>query len=110
MMVAIHTPCQPCGKKPPGNSVRLWKPVAGAPMPKMAARPSTMNSTMAVTLMSANQYSKVPKLPTARVFTIRRIDAKASDHNHTGASGNHQVMYTPAATASAPTATTCADQ
>ena len=34
----------------------------------------------------------------------------AGDHAHTGVPGNQKVMYTPAATASPPTAITCAIQ
>ena len=76
----------------------------------MAANPSTMNSTIAVTLMKASQYSINPKLPTAREFTATRMAAKPMDQGQIGISGNHQVMYTPAATASPPTAITWANQ
>ena len=54
----------------------------------MCAVPSTMNSTIAVTLIIANQYSNVPKLLTERAFTYSRMIAKASDHIQTGTSGN----------------------
>jgi len=59
---AIHTPPNPWGMKPPGSPVRLWNPVAGLPRPKIMLVPRMMNSTMATTLIMANQYSIEPKL------------------------------------------------
>ena len=56
-------------------------------MPKIWTAPRTMNSTIAVTLIIANQYSNVPKLLTERAFTYSRMKAKPSDHSHTGAPG-----------------------
>src|ERR1051326_3817023 len=99
-ITAIHTPPKPLGTKPPGNPVRLWKPSAGRPTPKTAAAPSTMNSTMATTLMSANQNSTVPKFCTERELKYSSTTQKAIDQIQTGTSGNQKVMYTPAATAS----------
>jgi hypothetical protein len=46
-----------------------------------------MKPTMAVTLMSANQYSKVPKFFTERELTKTRIRANARDHIHAGMPG-----------------------
>ena len=58
----------------------------------MLTAPRMMNSTIAVTLIIANQYSNVPKLLTEREFTYSRMNAKPSDHIHTGTSGNQNVM------------------
>ena len=76
----------------------------------MLAAPRMMNSTIAVTLMSANQDSTVPKLFTARELKYSRMAQKPSDQIHTGTAGNQKVMYRPAATASPPMAITCAIQ
>ena len=62
MITAIHTPPNPRGMNPPGRPVRLWKPMGSAQSPKMVASPRTMNTTIATTLISANQYSMEPKL------------------------------------------------
>ena len=69
-----------------------------------------MKMTIATTLMRANQYSIEPKLLTDRELKYSSTKAKPSDHSHTGVPGNQKVMYTPAATASPPTAITCAIQ
>ncbi len=66
--------------------------------------------TMATTLISANQYSMEPKLLTERELKYSSTKAKPNDQSHTGVPGNQKVMYMPAATASAPTAITCAIQ
>src|SRR5712672_3355962 len=110
-MTAIHRPPKPFGRNPPGKPVRLWKPVPAIlepkrPKPKMLAAPRMMNSTMAVTLMSANQNSTVPKLFTERELKYSSTRQKPSDHIQTGTSGNQYVMYRPAATASPPMAIT----
>ena len=61
-------------------------------MPRMLTAPRMMNSTIADTLIIANQYSNVPKLLTERAFTYSRMNAKASDQIHTGTAGNQKVM------------------
>src|SRR5882672_9568096 len=109
-ITASHTPPNPRGMKPPGSPVRLCRPTGWVQIPRMEDRPSTMKITMATTLMSANQYSIEPKLPTDLELKYSSTKAKASDHSHTGEPGNQNVMYTPAATASAPTAITCPSQ
>ena len=47
---------------------------------------------MAVTLMSANPYSNVPKFFTDRELTTSSTTAKPTDQIHTGRSGNQKVM------------------
>src|SRR5271156_4211163 len=69
-----------------------------------------MKMTIATTLMSANQYSIEPKLLTDLELKYSSTKANPSDQSHTGVPGNQKVMYTPAATASPPTAITCAIQ
>ena len=46
-----------------------------------------MNSTIATTLMSANQYSMEPKLCTERELKYSSTTANASDQSHTGVPG-----------------------
>ncbi len=54
----------------------------------MCARPSTTNSTMALTLITASQYSVRPKWFTAWALTVTTTAAKPSDQSQTGAAGN----------------------
>ncbi len=58
--MAARTPLQPSAKKP--WSVNPCSPEACEPgrMPRIASTPRTMNPTMAMTLMSANQNSNSP--------------------------------------------------
>ena len=63
----------------------------GLPPPRPARRvsPKTMKSKMATTLIMANQYSKLPKLPTLRAFTYSKAQAKPRIQSHFGVLGNH---------------------
>src|ERR1700674_4082438 len=110
MITAIQTPPNPCGMNPPGRPVRLWKPTGLVQIPKIVTSPNMMKMRIATTLMRANQYSIEPKLLTERELKYSNTKSKPNDHSHTGVPGNQKVMYTPAATASPPTAITCAIQ
>ncbi|MNF00735.1 hypothetical protein D3C80_1996120 [compost metagenome] len=78
------------GRKPPGRPVTLCRPMGAAPVrPKIWLRPTRMKPTMADTLITVSQYSTVPKLCTARVFTQTTMPALPSAHIHTGVPGNH---------------------
>ncbi len=69
-ITAIHTPLKAMGHEAAGQLVEIVTAdrLAGRGRRSLAA-PRMMNSTIAVTLMSANQYSTVPKLPTERTLT-----------------------------------------
>src|ERR1700723_4045074 len=86
-ITAIQTPPNPCGMKPPGRPVRLWKPTGAVHSPKIVAVPKMMKTTIATTLISANQYSMEPKLLTERELNYSSTKAKPNDHNQTGVPG-----------------------
>src|SRR5258708_33370337 len=107
---AIQAPPKPCGMKPPGSPVKLWKPTGAVHSPKIVAAPRMMKMTIATTLISANQYSMEPKLWTDRELQKSSTAAKPTDHIQTDVPGNENVIEAPAATASAPLAVTAAIQ
>ncbi len=49
-----------------------------------------MNARIAVTLISANQYSSSPKSPTCAVLMATSAEAIATTHTHCGMPGNQK--------------------
>src|SRR5437588_588176 len=103
---AVSTGDQPCGNRPP-RPVRLDSPGAGTPgsTPTMASTPSAMNSTIAVTLISANQNSNCPNdLTLARLTAVSKaMKAKAASQD--GAHGARRTAIAAPAIASKATTT-----
>ena len=89
---ASHVPVQPCGKNPPGERKRFDAPTAGAgPTPTISASPTTMKTTMATTLMSANQYSNSPNRLTGAVLMATNAAETPATQTHCGTSGNQKA-------------------
>ena len=81
-----NTAPTPLGKKPP-LFVRLEKSMLlSGQMPKTNSVPRTMNTTIAATLMPANQNSNSPNELTENRLVAVISTIRISDSNHSGAS------------------------
>ncbi len=88
----------------------MWKPTAGFPPRTTSMAASTMNATIANTLIAESQYSSVPNALTLKRFTPISSAADRRIQAIPGTSGNHISMYVPMAVTSVPTASTMHDQ
>ena len=71
----------------------------------MAAAPTMIIATTAITLTSENQNSVSANTREENALRPKSAAAKMSDHTHTGTSGNQRCMRIPEAVNSLPRAT-----
>src|SRR5699024_4079263 len=79
-------------------------------MPKIAKKPTTMNKTIAMTLILENQNSVSAKNLTERALEIKITAINNALHSQVGEPGNHCCMINPAAVNSEPNATVQVNQ
>ncbi|MNP16659.1 hypothetical protein D3C76_1090650 [compost metagenome] len=74
----------------PSPIVQSWGPACSPPvmMPSSIRTPTTMNSTMVMTLISANQYSASPKNLTDAKLSPAMIARNTALQTKPGVSGN----------------------
>ena len=93
----------PLGMNPP-LPIRLSRPGAGTPgmRPRMAATPKSRKSTIAATLMEANQNSNSPNDFTDPRLVSVSSTIRASAHTHWSMPGTQRCMIAAPAVASMP--------
>src|SRR5580765_125371 len=100
--IAAKTADPPIGVKPPW-AVRLLKSIEWCGhRPKMNSTPKTRNSTIAATLIPANQNSNSPNEDTENRFVAVIKDMRINDRSHNGTFGIQNWATLAPATASNP--------
>src|SRR5919112_3422705 len=101
--MATVIPLKPWGRKPPW-AVRLEKSIAlSGHRPNTYAVPIPRNTTIAATLMPANQNSNSPNEETEkRLVSVIAVN-RTSEHNHRGMPGSQYCTIFAPAMASKPT-------